>query len=316
MITPTQYIIIGILIVFVIILILQVSYSYEYKDPRELLTKVVKRITGGPLPTTGPDPTRRPRAQLEQVIHTSRVDKRNILPTTVNVYSYYGSANYEQDMKLLQQVCHHGSHHRFTKDCYPLSTQDTTLMTVYDMNRIQSNLFYNIRPAIAAFAKQKDWYNLTAVILLFYHIILETEGVDGSLFLYPTYDSQGYVSSFKYALIVNTITKEVITYLTANQAFNDLNGTGSVSVPFPKMDGDLLQTFYYARSIPMSYRKSFSALMRHMINPLWDERATLLANYPDSTVDLPVDVGCKLMIPVIMAYYIYFSISYTNSNCE
>ena len=314
MISTAEYILIFCLLFLMILLLVQALSSYRTEDPRTVLTKVMKHIKNAP---QTPHPSHHPHSVRAEVAHPSRVKPTDQNTTLYyNVYPYYGSEQYQQDMRLLQEVCHHGSDRKFVVDCYPLSTQDTTQMTGYDQSRIQSNLFFNIRPAVHQFAESKNYYHLAAVILLFYHIIFKMEGADGSLFLYPTYDAKGLVSSFKYALILNTMTNQVVLYLTASQAFSDLDGTGPISIPFPKMNKDLLDTFYYAHSVPISYRKSFGALMRNMINPLWDQHAELMANYPDSTIDLPVEVGCKLVIPILIPFYIYFSLKYTNSNCE
>ena len=78
------------------------------------------------------------------------------------------------------------------------------------------------------------------------------------------------------------------------------NGYGSNRVLIPKMTDEQITYFLKEQSIPETQQAFVTSVIRNVTNPLNDEMVVLVQQYPDTVLDIPVELYAKLSATLLL----------------
>ena len=298
----TIVIVITVVLVIAFAVALVMFTSSSSPNPLAELTKVIHYIKNGTFSV--------PIIQTQK----QEFDLFTMMYTSSYVSSYYGSASYQSDLNTLLQITKDTTSLTILpQDCYPLSTQVTSSMTPDDLKRVGNNLLLKIEPTLLVLCNNQQYGNMAAELVLFFNMIYSVLGVNGSQFIVPTYDANGNLLTVRYANGINRSGN--IVFLPVSYYLGILtNGYGPNNVTIPFMTPAQISTFLTAQQITSNRQALVTSIITNITNPLNNQVASLLQQYPDSVFDLPADLFSKLIMTLLFTVWAG-AIQYNGMNC-
>ena len=282
------YAVIAVILLILIVVVILLSRRSAY-EPLAALTRTVQYIKS----STNKD-----------VFDTERINvKDNVLPIlnvrSAQISAYYGGEQYQKDMVKLVQLCSDTAGvKRLPSDCYGLSTTNISEMTLDDQQRIVSNLLLKIIPSLTVLCDRQQYGDMASVILMMQHMMAGILGINDSDFIVPSYHA-GKLISIRYS---NKLKEDGSPDFFPVSFYLGLlsNGYGSNRVLIPKMTDEQITYFLKEQSIPETQQAFVTSVIRNVTNPLNDEMVVLVQQYPDTVLDIPVELYAKLSATLLL----------------
>jgi len=223
----------------------------------------------------------------------------------VQVSRYYQSVSYKLDMIHWESISKLSNGMvLFPKDCYLLSSTKINELTPDDRMKISSNLFHKLLPNLSYFASRHKHSELAATQLLFFHILINVQGSDGSKYIIPTY--QQSLVSLQYASSFHPGTRTPVSFFTPNIAYSYLHGKSPIyQVDLPSND-DEFESFVVKENVPPTYQLALRELYSY------------LQFYPiphSDSIDLPANHLASILAGILIPYFFVFSKQYPVVHC-
>lgn len=224
----------------------------------------------------------------------------------VEVSRYYQSVAYKQDMIRWESISKLSEGMvLFPRDCYTLSSPTINELTPDDRMKIASNLFHKLLPNLAYFASRHKHAELAATQLLFFHILINSQGSDGSKYIIPTYHNQSLIS-LQYAASFHPGTRKPVSFFTPNIAYSYVHGKSPIyELDLPSNEQDF-ESFLVRENVPEKYQSALRELYSYLqVYPI-----------PQSdTIELPATHLASILSGIFIPYFFVFSKQYPVVHC-
>ena len=224
----------------------------------------------------------------------------------VEVSRYYQSVAYKQDMIRWESISKLSEGMvLFSKDCYLLSSTKINELNSEDRMKIASNLFHKLLPNLSYFASHHKHAELATTQLLFFHILINVQGSDGSKYIIPTYHKQTLVS-LQYASTFHPGTRQPGSFFTPSIAYSYVHGKSPIyELDLPPNEQDF-ESFLVKENVPEKYQSALRELYSYLqVYPI----------LPSDSIDLPAKNLASILSGILIPYFFVFSKQYPVVHC-